>query len=80
MFNDTNLTYVVKGTYKPNNITADCAYLKIQEGNMVTDTGIQYLYVGPSFNTSTIFTIDDNGVMRLIGTYIILNRVNQWSF
>lgn len=38
------------------------------------------MYVGPSFNYSTVFTIDDQGVIRLIGTYIILNRVNQWSF
>lgn len=38
------------------------------------------MYVGDSFNESTIFTIDDLGVLRLIGTYIKLNRVDQESF
>jgi len=38
------------------------------------------MYVGDSFNESTIFTIDDLGVMRLIGSYIKLNRVDQESF
>ena len=35
------------------------------------------MYVGDSFNDSTIFTIDDLGVMRLIGSYIKLNRVSM---
>ena len=30
MFNDTNFTYVVKGTYKPANISSDCSYLQVK--------------------------------------------------
>jgi len=37
------------------------------------------MYVGPSFNKSTIFTIDDWGVMRLIATYRLPDFVNQVS-
>ena len=38
------------------------------------------MYVGDSFNESTIFTIDDLGVMRLIGSYIKMNRISMESF
>jgi hypothetical protein len=30
MFNETNFTYVVKGTYKPANISSDCASLQVK--------------------------------------------------
>ena len=47
---------------------------------MVTDTGNIYMEVSSeSFNESTIFTIDDEGVIRLIGTYVKLNRVDYVS-
>lgn len=36
--------------------------------------------VGTSFNISTIFTIDDWGVIRLIGTYQLPDFRNQESF
>jgi hypothetical protein len=38
------------------------------------------MYVGDSFNESTIFTIDDLGVMRLIGTYKKENQRGKESF
>jgi hypothetical protein len=37
------------------------------------------MLVGSSFNDSTIFTIDDLGVLRLIGTYINSNQASQTS-
>ncbi len=38
------------------------------------------MYLGDSFNDSTIFTIDDLGVMRLIGTYKKGNQRDKESF
>ena len=47
---------------------------------MITDTGNTYMEVSSeSFNESTIFTIDDEGVIRLVGTYVKLNRVDYVS-
>lgn len=37
------------------------------------------MYVGDSFNQSTILTLDDNGIIRLIGTFIAMNRVDDIS-
>ena len=36
---------------------------------MVTDNNFTYMDLGDTFNYSTILTIDDNGIIRLIGTY-----------
>ena len=46
---------------------------------MATDNNFNYLTVGTSFNISTILTIDDWGVIRLIGTYQLPDFRNQES-
>lgn len=77
-FSPATDSYTRLGNYSSPN-TSSCRYLKVTEGQLVTDTNQAYMWVGSSFNSSTIFTIDDNGVMHLIGTYINLNRVDQTS-
>ena len=37
------------------------------------------MYVGVGYNISTILTIDDVGVIRLIGTYMLPDYQNQVS-
>jgi len=37
------------------------------------------MYVGAGYNISTILTIDDVGVIRLIGTYMLPDYQNQVS-
>lgn len=37
------------------------------------------MYVGPSYNLTTILTIDDLGIIRLIGTYQLPDYVHQVS-
>ena len=45
----------------------------------MTDNAFTYMYVGPAYNLSTILTIDDWGVIRLIGTYQLPDFRNQIS-
>lgn len=62
-------TYIKQGNYSSSAVTSNCKSLVIEEGRLRTDTSFTYLEVGISYNLTTIFTIDDWGVMRLIGTY-----------
>ena len=74
-FNSTTSAYVSKGNYSSNIFTGNCNYLNVTEGKLVTNNGSDYLTVTSiSFNHSTLFNIDDNGVMRLIGSYIETGR------
>ena len=52
----------------------------IEQGRLTTDNNFTYLQVGSSFNISTLFTIDDWGVIRLVGTYQLPDFRNQESF
>ena len=67
-FNGNN-GYNKVGNYTSSNYTGNCNYLNVSEGRVVTDNNFTWMYVGDSFNLSTILTIDDWGVIRLIGTY-----------
>ena len=77
-FNGNN-GYTKVGNYTSPNATGNGNYLTITDGQIVTDSNSTYMYVGPTYNLSTIFTIDDYGVMRLIGTYQLPDYVNQVS-
>lgn len=80
IFDNATSKYTSKGNYSSTLYTGDCEYLNITDGKIVTDTGATYLNVtGISFNYSTTFTIDDEGVMRLIGTYIPASFINMVS-
>ncbi len=37
------------------------------------------MYVGPEYNLTTILTIDDVGIIRLIGTYQLPDYIKQGS-
>jgi hypothetical protein len=57
--------------------TGDCNRLSIDGGKLITDSGQQYLTAyNLAYNYSTVFTIDDEGVIRLISTYIMQNMVD----
>lgn len=76
-FNNVTNKYDYKGDYLSSVFTGDCNSLQIKDGRLETDTGSPYLTVtNVDYNHSTIFSIDDQGVMRLIGTYIQENRVD----
>ncbi len=77
-FNGNN-GYTKVGNYTSPNVTGNCNYLTIIDGQIVTDNNSTYMYVGPTYNLSTIFTIDDYGIMRLIGTYQLPDYQNQVS-
>ena len=76
-FNNRTNLYDFKGDYYSELFTGDCNQIHIKDGRLETDTGSRYLSVeNLDYNYSTIFTIDDEGVMRLIGTFIQDNRVD----
>ena len=76
-FNNRSNGYDYKGDYHSTTFSGDCNNLQIKEGRIETDNGSSYLTVtNIDYNYSTIFTIDDEGVMRLIGTFIQDNRVD----
>jgi hypothetical protein len=65
-----NSAYVNVGNYTSQNVTGNCKSLTISDGVVVTESNTTYMYVGGiGYNLSTILTIDDWGVIRLIGTY-----------
>ena len=78
-FNGNN-GYNKLGNYSSPDFTSNCNYLQIVEGRVATDNNSTYLSVGNSFNISTILTIDDTGVIRLIGTYQLPDFRSQESF
>lgn len=78
-FNGNN-AYTKLGNYSSPDYNGNCNALVISEGRVATDGGQTYLSVGVSFNISTILTIDDWGVIRLIGTYQLPDFRNQESF
>lgn len=76
-FNTANNTYQNLGNYQSSLYSGDCNQLSIQGGMLVTDGGKTYLTApNIAYNYSTIFTIDDQGVMRLISTYMMQNMVD----
>jgi hypothetical protein len=77
-FSDNN-TYVSAGNYSSPNVSGDCQYLTVVDGAVVTDSNQSYMRVGSGYNLSTILTIDDWGVIRLIGTYQLSNFKDQIS-
>lgn len=72
-------TYSKLGNYSSPDYNGNCNALVISEGRLATDANFTYLSVGTSFNLSTIFTIDDSGIIRLIGTYKLPDHKNQES-
>lgn len=74
-----NSTYVSAGSYISPNVSDNCQFLSIIDGAVVTDSNQSYIYVGSGYNLSTILTIDDWGVIRLIGTYQLPNYQDQIS-
>ena len=78
-FNGNN-GYTKIGNYSSPDFTGNCNSLVISEGRVATDNNSTYMSVGTSFNISTILTIDDWGVIRLIGTYQLPDFRNQESF
>lgn len=76
-FNNRTNVYDYKGDYHSTTFTGDCNNLTIKQGLIVADNRSPYLAVtNIDYNHSTVFTIDDEGVMRLIGTFIQDNRVD----
>jgi len=76
-FNNNTNAYENIGNYTSSLFTGDCNELVIQDGAIVTDSGKQYLATqNIAYNYSTTFTIDDQGVMRLISTYTMQNMVD----
>jgi hypothetical protein len=76
-FNNVTNNYESQGNYKSSLYTGDCSALTIQGGQLVTDNNKQYLLApNLAYNYSTTFTIDDQGVIRLISTYIMQNMVD----
>lgn len=67
------------GNYLSTNVTGNCKSLTIQNGQIVTESNFTYMYVGTGYNISTILTIDDVGIIRLIGTYMLSDYQNQVS-
>ena len=77
-FNGNN-GYNKVGNYTPDTSPGNCNYLDIIQGTVVTDNNATYMTVGNNFNLSTIMTIDDLGIIRLIGTYQLPDFKNQIS-
>lgn len=68
------------GNYSSPDFSGNCNSLSISEGRVATNNNSTYMTVGSSFNISTILTIDDWGIIRLIGTYQLPDFRNQESF
>jgi hypothetical protein len=76
-FNNISNNYQFVGRYNSSLYAGDCNRLSIDGGRLVTDSGQQYLTAyNVAYNYSTVFTIDDEGVLRLISTYIMQNMVD----
>ncbi len=63
-----NPSYSIIGNYTSPNVTGNCKSLTITSGSVLTESNATYLWLGKGFDKSTILTIDDWGVIRLIGT------------
>lgn len=72
-------SYKNVGNYSSPNVTGNCKQLVIADGSVVTESNTSYMSVGSGYNLSTILTIDDCGVIRLIGTYQDPDFVHQVS-
>ena len=80
MFDKAASNYLTKGNYSSDIYSGNCEYLQVEEGKVTTDSGMDYIRVNSSSsNYSTIMTIDDEGVIRVIATHIGANRVNIFS-
>ncbi len=78
-FNGNN-AYNKVGNYTSGNYTGSCNFLTVANGRIVTDNNFTYMTAGSnSYNQSTILTIDDIGVIRLIGTYFPFDGSAQVS-
>jgi hypothetical protein len=72
-------SYVSVGNYTSPDVSGNCKSLSIADGAIVTESNTTYMSVGSGYNLSTILTIDDWGVIRLIGTYQLPNYIDQVS-
>jgi hypothetical protein len=61
-------SYANVGNYTSQNVTGNCKSLTIIDGGVVTESNTTYMTLGKLYSISTILTIDDMGVIRLIGT------------
>lgn len=73
-FNDVNYTYNEIDTYNPS--LPDCTSLNTSKGNVLTNTGKVFANLSSNDYASSSLTIDDNGVIRLIG---IKNNTSQYQ-
>jgi hypothetical protein len=73
-FNDANYTYSQIDTY--NSSLSDCTSLNASKGQVLTNTGKVFANLSSNDYAKTSLTIDDNGVIRLIG---IKNSTNQYQ-
>lgn len=73
-FDENTNTYYQRGRYIPKTYEGgDCDNLTIFQKNITTSS--QKIYekglTGLSFNWATTFTIDDQGIIRLVGIYYV---------
>ena len=79
-FNQTQKKYESKGKLTISNRVNECEYMQIIDGMLRTNDNITMAQVlAVSYNDSTVFTIDDQGVFRLISTYVKPNIVDLVS-
>lgn len=76
-FNGNN-AYDKVGNYTSGNYSGNCNFLNITKGKVVTDNNFTYMEAGTNdYLISTILTLDDLGVIRLIGTYYPPENSNE---
>ena len=63
---DGNRDYLVRGVYRPSGFQSDCTYIELNQGVLRTNTQAEYLKINGDV-TFASFTIDDTGMIRLIG-------------
>ena len=79
-FSQTQKNYESKGKLTISNRVNECEYMEIIDGMLRTNDNITLAQVlAVSYNHSTVFTIDDQGVFRLISTYVKPNIVDLVS-
>lgn len=68
-FSPKTLNYTDKGYFKSILSNYNCSSLTIKPGQIITDFNAIYMFLSvQDFNHSTILTIDDTGVIRIIGS------------
>lgn len=68
-FSPKSLSYTDQGYFKSKLSNYNCSYLTIKSGQITTDADAIYMFLSvQDYNHSTILTIDDSGVIRIIGT------------